>query len=79
MLFRSKKGVRNGTVVLADGSLFLLTEKGQLQIGRASPDDFVLDTTAEILSGKCWSAPVLHKGRLYARNLERIVCFRLTP
>jgi outer membrane protein assembly factor BamB len=72
-----KRKIRNGTVVLADGYLYLLTEDGKLQIGKASAADFTPDTTATVLSDRCWTVPVLHKGRLYARNLDRVVCFNL--
>ncbi len=72
-----KPRIRNGTLVLADGHLLLLTEGGQLQIARPSPEDFAPLGTADILTGRCWSVPVLHGGRLYARNLERVVCFDL--
>lgn len=69
--------IKHGTLVLADGHLLLLTQEGNLQIGKISPDGFEPTTRAEILTGRCWSVPVLHKGRLYARNLERVVCFDL--
>ncbi len=72
-----KAKIKNGTLVLADGHLLLLTEGGQLQIAKASAEDFVPLTTADILTGRCWSVPVLNNGRLYARNLERVVCFDL--
>lgn len=74
----SQRGVENGTVVLAEGSLFVLTEDGRLRIGRASPEKFAPTTDVEILSGRCWTVPTLYRGRLYARNLERIVCLKLT-
>lgn len=72
-----KARIRNATLVLVDGHLLLLTEGGTLQIAKASPEDFVPLSTAEILNGRCWSVPVLHGGRLYARSLERVVCFDL--
>jgi len=74
-----KPRVRNGTMIFADGHLILLTEAGQLQIAKASPEDFKPTLTAEILDGRCWSAPVLLGGRIYARNLERAVCYNLKP
>ena len=67
----------NGTLVLADGYLLLLTEKGQLQIAKASQSGFEPLATADILSGRCWTVPVLHRGRLYARDLRRLVCLNL--
>ncbi len=69
--------VKHGTLVLANGHLILLTQDGQLQIAKASPAGFEPLTEAQILSGRCWTVPVLHEGRLYARNLERVVCFDL--
>ncbi len=72
-----KARVQNGTLLLAEDQLLLLTESGQLQIGKASPDGFAPTLTADILTGRCWSAPVLLNGRLFARNLERLVCFNL--
>jgi len=69
--------VKHSPVALADGHLFVMTEDGQLQIAPVSPNEFAPTTHADLLSGKCWSVPVLHRGRFYARNLERIVCFDL--
>ena len=68
---------KHGTLVLAEGNLLLLTQEGQLQIAPASPEGFSPTTRADILSGRCWTVPVLHQGRLYARNLKRVVCFNL--
>ena len=72
-----KHRMKHGTLVLADGYLLLLTQKGQLQIAKPSPEGFSAVTTADILTGRCWTVPVLHRGRLYARNLERLACFDL--
>lgn len=67
-----------GTLVLAQDHLLLLTQEGKLKIARASPEGFRPTTTADILNGRCWTVPVLHRGRLYARNLKRVVCFDLS-
>jgi outer membrane protein assembly factor BamB len=70
---------KHGTLVLADGHLLLLTEDGKLKIAPADTKGFEPVTNAEILSGKCWTVPVLHNNRLYARNLERVAAFDLKP
>ena len=75
---RRNRSFRHGTVVLAEGRLFVLTENGRLLIGPASPDGFEPTTDVQILSGRCWTVPTLYKGRLYARNLDKLVCLRLT-
>ncbi|NOT00743.1 MAG: PQQ-binding-like beta-propeller repeat protein [Phycisphaerales bacterium] len=69
--------ISNATVVLAGDDLFVLTEDGELQIGKAAPGGFIPTTKAQVLTGRCWTVPVLHQGRMYARNLERAVCFDL--
>ncbi len=68
---------RHGTLILADDHLFYLSQRGELQIGPVSPTEFSPTTTAEILSGRCWTVPVIHNGKLYARSLDRIACFDL--
>lgn len=69
--------IKHSPLMMADGYIIMLRENGELQIGKASPDGFTPKTKAEILSGKCWSVPVLVDGKLYARNLERVACFDL--
>jgi outer membrane protein assembly factor BamB len=72
-----QRRTKHGTLVLADGRLLLLTEDGQLQIAPAQPTAFEPTSTADVLSGRCWTVPVLCGGRLYTRNLERVVCLDL--
>lgn len=59
-----------GTVAAAgEGSaLIVLGEKGELSIGAASPDGFKPAASAKVLSGRCWTVPVLANGRIYCRN-----------
>jgi outer membrane protein assembly factor BamB len=72
-----KPRIKYGTLILADGHLILLTQDGQLQIAKVSTAGFEPTTAVGILDGRCWTVPVLHQGRLYARNLERLVCLDL--
>lgn len=65
--------VKHGPLTMAEGNLFLLTEDGELRVGPASPEGFSATGTAQILDDRCWTVPVIHNGRLFARNLERIV------
>ncbi|MCG8406631.1 MAG: PQQ-like beta-propeller repeat protein [Phycisphaerales bacterium] len=88
-----KGGIRHGTLVAADGHLILLTEKGELQIAKASPKDFIPKAVAKLFQGesfevwqkltrqqqgpRCWTVPVLCRGRLYARDHKTVVCLDL--
>ncbi|MBK8268383.1 MAG: PQQ-like beta-propeller repeat protein [Planctomycetes bacterium] len=68
----------NGTIILADGQLITLTEKGRLRIGKAPESGFTPTGEADILDDRCWTVPTLSNGKLYARNLERVVCYDLS-
>ncbi|MCA9243081.1 MAG: PQQ-like beta-propeller repeat protein [Phycisphaerales bacterium] len=67
----------HSTVVIADGALFVLSQSGTLYIGKAQTSEFKPTTTADVLSGRCWTVSVINNGRIFARNLERVVCFNL--
>lgn len=71
----SQKGMGTGSLMLANGKLIILSESGKLVIAEASPERFKELASAQILSGKCWTVPVLANGRIYARNANgRLVC-----
>lgn len=64
-----------GSLILADGKLIVLSEKGELLVAEASPGEFKPISRAQVLGGKCWSAPVLANGRIYCRNAAGdVVC-----
>jgi outer membrane protein assembly factor BamB len=71
----SQGGMGTGSLMIADGKLIILGEKGTLVIAEASPEGFRELASAEILTGKCWTVPVLANGRIYARNAAgQLVC-----
>ena len=67
------RGYGKGTLLYADGHLVVLSEDGKLALVEANPNEHVEVSSAQILSGRCWTAPSLANGRLYLRNLEEIV------
>ena len=71
----SQAGMGTGSLMLADGKLIVLSEDGKLVVAEASPDGFKELASARILTGKCWTVPVLANGRIYARNAAgQLVC-----
>jgi outer membrane protein assembly factor BamB len=71
----SQGGMGTGSLMLADGKLIVLGEKGKLVIAEASPAGYKELASAKILTGKCWTTPVLANGRIYARNTAgQLVC-----
>ena len=61
-------GFGTGGVIIADGKLIVLSAKGELIVAPATPTEFKPLSRAQILGGKCWTAPVLADGRIYCRN-----------
>ena len=71
----TEKSVGKCGLMLADGKLIVLGEKGELVIAEANPEAFKPVSRAQVLGGKCWTAPVLANGRIYCRNAAGdVVC-----
>lgn len=63
--------------IIATADLLVLCDKGEIVLVRPTPEkcDIVLRET--VLPGKCWTAPVVAGGRIFARNaLGRVVCLQ---
>jgi outer membrane protein assembly factor BamB len=71
-------GIKDSTVVIADGHLFVFTENGELQIAKASPEKYEPTTKVKLLDGRCWTVPTLHDGCIYVRNFKMLACYKLT-
>jgi len=71
----SEKTVGTGALMAANGKLIIITEKGELIIAEASPESFKPIARAQVLGGRCWTAPVLATGHIYCRNSKGdLVC-----
>jgi len=76
----TRKDPAFGSLICADDKLLVLSEKGELLVGEASPTQFKPIARAQILPGLCWTPPVLANGLLYARNSRGdLVCLNLKP
>ncbi|TFG45501.1 MAG: hypothetical protein E4H40_08215, partial [Candidatus Brocadiia bacterium] len=64
----AQDGMGTGSLTAADGKLIILSEKGMLVMAEALPDAYKEISSLQILSGKCWTTPVIAEGRIYARN-----------
>jgi outer membrane protein assembly factor BamB len=71
----SQGGMGTGSLMIAGGKLIILGERGKLVIAEASTAGYKELASAEILTGKCWTYPVLANGRIFARNAAgQLVC-----
>lgn len=71
-------GMGCGSLMIADGQLLILSEKGDLVLARASQTGFEELARSAFLNGRCWTIPVLFQGHVYGRNATgKLVCAKL--
>jgi hypothetical protein len=74
----SETELGSGSVMMADGKLIMLSDTGRLTIAEASSDSYQVLCSAQILTDKCWTVPVLANGKIYARDAAgTLVCVEL--
>lgn len=64
----AQNGLGKASLMIADGKLLVLSERGELVVAPASPAGFRETARARVLGGRCWTVPVLCGGRVYCRN-----------
>lgn len=71
----SKSGLGKASLMIADGKLLILSEKGDLVLAEINPNEYKEISRVNVLSGKCWTIPVLANGLIYCRNAKGdVVC-----
>jgi hypothetical protein len=73
----AKRGLGKGSLILADGHLLVLSDRGKLLVVEATAEQYNEKGSVQALDGKSWTAPVLANGRLYLRNHTEMVAFDL--
>src|SRR5262249_3641148 len=72
-----KTGFAKGSLLLADGRLIILSERGDLVLAEATPRGHARKSRCKPLDGVCCTVPVLAGGRLYIRNENRLLALDL--
>ncbi len=67
----------HGQLLLAQGSLIVLTEEGELALVEAKPDAFVERARFAAIEGRTWNNPALASGILLVRNGREMAAYRL--
>ena len=79
-LDRWRKGsLGHGSLIYADGRLFVLSEGGELLLVEATPAAYKEKASFRVADAKHWTAPTLYDGKLYVRNERDLFCFKVKP
>ena len=73
------RGYGKGALIYADGHLVLLSDNGRLALAQATPDGFREKAGVNVLDGRSWTMPTLANGRVFVRDMRKIVCLDLSP
>ena len=71
----AKRGMGKGSLILADGHLLVLSDRGKLTMAEATPEGYKEQGSVQALEGRCWTAPSLSNGRLFVRNHDEMVAY----
>jgi outer membrane protein assembly factor BamB len=64
----SQAGFGPGGLTLVDGCVLILSDAGDLVLVKATPAGYQEVARSHVLAGKCWNAPSVSNGRIYARS-----------
>lgn len=75
----ASKDIGKGVTIYADGMLYCYSDRGELGLAEATPQEFnlVSKTRVELGSGQHWSHPVIHNGRLYLRHGDALIAYKI--
>jgi outer membrane protein assembly factor BamB len=73
-----KRGMGKGSLIIVNGKLIVLSDKGKLIIAKATAEGYRELAGAKVIKGKSWTSPTFADGYLYLRNLKEMACYDLT-
>ncbi len=74
----AKRGLGKGSLVIADGLLILLSDRGLLALAEASTESYQEKSRVRIFEGeRTWTPPALAGGKLFVRGVTEVVCLDL--
>jgi outer membrane protein assembly factor BamB len=68
-----QRGFGKGSLLVADGHLWVLSERGELALAEVGPGGYREKARARVLEGKTWTMPTLAGKRLYVRSERELV------
>jgi outer membrane protein assembly factor BamB len=73
----SEDGFGPGNVILTGENLLALADNGELALVEAQSQNYRELGRQKVVSGKCWSTPILSNGLVLARSTEEAACLRV--
>ena len=74
---RGRYGFGQAVLLRDGGQILVVSEKGELILLEADPNEFVESGRLPIIKGKTWNHPIVVNGRVYLRNGAEAVCLEL--
>ena len=75
----SSNRIPAGSITLANKTLIILTERGEMILAPADEEDFKPSARGQILGAETRAMPALSNGRFFARDKKKLVCIKLNP
>ncbi len=75
----SSKRIPAGSITLANKTLIILTERGEMILAPADEEEFKPSARGQILGAETRAMPALSNGRFFARDKKKLVCIKLNP
>ena len=71
------RGFGKGSLLLADGLLLVLSDRGVLALVEATPEAYRELGRVQAMNGKAWTSPSIAGGRIFLRDQDEIVAYDL--
>jgi outer membrane protein assembly factor BamB len=69
------RGFGHGSLMIADGHLYVLSDRGTLALVEATAEAFKEVARFDPLDGKCWTMPSVANGKLFVRDEEEVAAY----
>lgn len=74
-----KEDLGNGVTISADGMLYLYSDRGELALVKATPEEYNLTGITKVSYGTAqhWAHPVIANGLLYMRHGKALIAYKI--
>lgn len=73
------KTIGKGVTIYADGMLYCYSDRGELALVEANPNEFkiISQTKVELGTAQHWAHPVINNGRLFVRHGDVLIAYKI--